>query len=137
LVTCPCSLETQFTSPVSKINGTSRASDISAPVMIINRILLVYINFKELAMVLTFIVLIPCLDVSIGVFKNKGEDLRVQLLEVGLYKIVLDNFNKLTFPSIVWDKVSLGFKGAEVYLSNKLYCEGWSQLVEVMAIIAL
>jgi hypothetical protein len=95
--------------------------------MLIDRVLLIDVYLEELVVALAPVVLVPSrmLLSQVATASARG-DIRVDLLEISLNQIVLGDLEEATLSAVNWDEVSLGFKRAEVDLSNKLHRKGWS-----------
>lgn len=112
----PCQL------PIAlQIDLTTKTSNVVTPVMRIDRILLVHIDFKESIVCSTLEVLITGSQISNATFhhSSSGENVRIQLLVVGFDEICFGNLQECVV-TFVDGKVAFALEGTEVDLSNQL-----------------
>ena len=109
----------------SKINTRSRPSNIGAPVVIIDRVLLIDVHLKEPIMLLTSIVFVPAphsqLQFSTESCSIDTTDSRVQLLHILLNEPLLCDLEKSLIRG--HDEVALAFQRTVIDLPNELHDE--------------
>lgn len=109
----------------SQVNGACRTSEICTPVMSVDRIFLVHIDFEEPVVGRALVVLVPApvfVVVSEGAYSRNSasECLRVELLEVRVDQVCLSDLDELVLLAMSRDKVSLGLQGPIVDLADEL-----------------
>ena len=110
-----------FSTPnLLKIDGTRWTSNVRTPMVLIDWIFLVQVNFEELVIHSALEVLVPNWNVTFLKACQGRQDVysRVDFREIRLDQVVLADFVEFLVFSLDWFKVSFALEGSIVDLAN-------------------